>query len=469
MKHVSDLKQLELSSKFVRVIDSSSIHFGKIAFVESHTSKGVQCREKHNLKAALSLVKEEIVEHLGHLKDPAKPKTKMLTKDEQIDLGTRFGEFRKSNGTCSIPQLGPLDLLTNEHLQLLDWYIQRDRNNPLGVKFVSPIPIWQITEIASDPNPADKSNEELSGRINIFEKCMAVIRRSINRFGLIGLPIFGKKPDHWTLLILRRSGDEFVIRFYDSLKPSSQDCYRRAQLLIDQINKESKIQYKVPATVPFDKANGVHQVDGHSCGLFCMYFWAGEINQFMGCGWGQGHPQSKEGPLKALKDSCNFVVQKIPAAKLLVDQELVETKNKISALKNNNSQSGVNLQHKIDKLTNLKDLKDRIIDSISTAIQLADLKKADLQQIAQDDLYKGLKIFFGCSRCRWSSDGCISWTCNPDRYKWHRSKFPEKYEKDSNVPIDWHKISLLELKGGGGEQVHHPRCVGTLLKYKQNS
>ena len=73
-----------------------------------------------------------------------------------------------------------------------------------------------------------------------------------------------------------------------------------------------------------------------------------------------------------------------------------------------------------------------------------------LEKSAKSAAHCGLVEFFGCSKCRWSSSGCISWKCNPEKFKKHFEKFPWKYTK-SDVkelkPEDEKKLSIKELVG----------------------
>ena len=49
-----------------------------------------------------------------------------------------------------------------------------------------------------------------------------------------------------------------------------------------------------------------------------------------------------------------------------------------------------------------------------------------------------------------SRGGCISWNCNPDKFKAHLAKFPEKYEGKMLKLL----VSDKELVAGGGGKVY---------------
>ena len=72
---------------------------------------------------------------------------------------------------------------------------------------------------------------------------------------------------------------------------------------------------------------------------------------------------------------------------------------------------------------------------------------AYLAKEASMSLHAALVPFYGCSRCRHSRKGCISWNCNPVKLKEHFDKFPEKYEGKTLRPSSWEAISAKELEG----------------------
>ena len=67
---------------------------------------------------------------------------------------------------------------------------------------------------------------------------------------------------------------------------------------------------------------------------------------------------------------------------------------------------------------------------------------------------QGAVPFYGCPKCRWSRGGCIWWKCNPEKFKAHKAKFPEKYvDKKELAALIEQKIKVSELKQGEFEQL----------------
>ena len=75
---------------------------------------------------------------------------------------------------------------------------------------------------------------------------------------------------------------------------------------------------------------------------------------------------------------------------------------------------------------------------------------ATLSELSEKVLGKGFVEFFGCSRCRHSRLGCISWNCNPHKHKKHRELHPGKYGDDEKLTAEaLSSITDKELIGGG--------------------
>ena len=99
---------------------------------------------------------------------------------------------------------------------------------------------------------------------------------------------------HWTLLVFVRSGgtdfqiysENFVeVRYYDSAAAFSDGCWEIA---------EQVIKFLLPKITPSKiRRNCSFQVDGHSCGVYLLHYWEGEVRQFLGQGWVVGKPSSK--------------------------------------------------------------------------------------------------------------------------------------------------------------------------------
>ena len=83
----------------------------------------------------------------------------------------------------------------------------------------------------------------------------------------------------------------------------------------------------------------------------------------------------------------------------------------------------------------------------------AQVSLAKLEVLAKKKEGQGLVEFYGCRRCRFSRGGCINWFCNPQRFKVHFEKFPEKYKKGQKDLLDevTAKMKDSELRGLAGD------------------
>ena len=77
---------------------------------------------------------------------------------------------------------------------------------------------------------------------------------------------------------------------------------------------------------------------------------------------------------------------------------------------------------------------------------------ATLSELSEKVLGKGFVELYGCTRCRHSRLGCITYSCNPHKYTKHREFNPDKYGDDGQL-LDGvlSNISDKELIGGGTE------------------
>ena len=73
----------------------------------------------------------------------------------------------------------------------------------------------------------------------------------------------------------------------------------------------------------------------------------------------------------------------------------------------------------------------------------------DMEKLAKAAADQGIVPFYGCSRCRFSRGGCISYNCKPAKFEAQFKKFPEKYEGK----VLKLQITDKELVGGGGGKV----------------
>jgi len=90
------------------------------------------------------------------------------------------------------------------------------------------------------------------------------------------------------------------------------------------------------------------------------------------------------------------------------------------------------------------------VEDRETSVKLAEIKMLNMEKLAKEAADQGTFPFYGCSRCRYSRGGCISYNCNPYKFDKHMKQFPEKYEGKVLKVL----VEDKELIGGGGGKVH---------------
>ena len=98
---------------------------------------------------------------------------------------------------------------------------------------------------------------------------------------------------------------------------------------------------------------------------------------------------------------------------------------------------------------------------MSTPLQIEDGKVFEyLARRAAYGRSQARVTFFGCSRCRYSRKGCINWFCNPEKFKAHHEKCPEKYQREGpdgpigrqlHMKIEWAMTPMELLCGDHAE------------------
>ena len=244
------------------------------------------------------------------------------------------------------------------------------------------------------------------------------------RQGLLGIPIYA--GGHWTLLVLRRSGgsefkmfqEEFVeVRYYESLQGFSEACWNVA---------EKVLKFILPTHSPKKgRANNTYQGDVIKCGAYVLHYWEGEVRQHLGQGWCVGRPFPKV--IAGIYDRMIKCTEEIKEFATNPPKPAAAPKS-MSKVKKIGADVAAQPMH-----------GPRVPAPLQVWEYLA--KEASLS------LSVALVPFYGCSRCRFARGGCISWTCNPEKFQAHFEAYPEKYEGKHLRTSTWHSISLPELLG----------------------
>jgi hypothetical protein len=143
-----------------------------------------------------------------------------------------------------------------------------------GVEFLSPAEVDAVCAIAVQP--ADLS--EAAAALNAVYECeaCAVLRARLNAPGVSRAlaVVHSRGPSHYTLLDRSRSADgQYQLRYFDSLRQFSASGRSKAQVFADVCG------WQLPVPEP---ANGRFQIDGWSCGLWCLQFAEEAVRQERG-------------------------------------------------------------------------------------------------------------------------------------------------------------------------------------------
>ena len=295
----------------------------------------------------------------------------------------------------------PKQLLEDTHIALGAWLIHRDLvNGECGS-------VQQPHLMAAQVVHKFTHSTELEGESRA--QAAEILSGAWRKHGLLGFPIF--RGGHWTLLVLRRSTQFKYVRYYDSLEILHKGCLAAAQDVLKLL--EPFLEFP-------ERRNRTRQTDQISCGLFVLHYWEGEVRQFRGEGWVVGLPTSK-------------VVQNLFDKLLSVTSEIAQWKDK-----------ELPVPKKKKKI--LEEVSDPALGPREPKVEnILEYLKKEAHRASQE----GLVPFYGCSRCRWSRGGCISWKCNPEKFAKHWEKHPEKYascKKELQVAEE-HKLSMKELLG----------------------
>ena len=334
------------------------------------------------------------IEILPPLKEKSRLKRGKLSYADILECRIRFPELKK---------LAAKESLTDNHMALGAWSVYRDiLRDQMPPKQMPHLLCSTVvhTFVHADPSDEEQQKQEkLAGDI---------IQGRWKMHGLLGFPIAGGYH-HWTLLVLRRSLQETQIRYYDSLTMLHEECLEAAQKILKLLLPEHKVGAR---------RNRTFQADGCSCGVFALHYWEGEVRQFCGQGWVVGRPTNKSiGQIR--ERITHFAQQVLDAPK---DLELPGKTKKVL----------------VEDTTDAGDLLDPAPAVPPSEQMMEHLKSAALKAASC-----GSVSFYGCSRCRYSRGGCISWNCNPEKFQAHMAKFPEKYSDKKLIA----KITDKELVG----------------------
>ena len=349
---------------------------------------------------------------LPRLEKPLVAARGTMSGADKKEAKIRFGD--------DLPLLTMEGKLTDRHLMVGHWQIQRDVPSARGVHMMSPQIVFMLHQAASEDHEEAAAMEL---------KAAQMISRRFQRSGLLGVPICA--ADHWTLLCFRRSSEgEVKIKYYDSLKTPQSDCLKIAQNIVKMLVPEADLK---------DRSNRSVQTNGVDCGVYCLHYWDQEIRLREGFGWLAGWPQAN----KEIRDRKRRLVTMIEHIQKWVEPV---PKKKSKAV--------------------VVEMQPLFEDDKARFVTKADVKLADMAALAKFHADLGSVTFYGCSKCRYIRTGCINWKCNPDKWKIHKAKFPDKYpkgSKDLEASVAG-KTDIFELIGGGAAFYGIPNHVAACLQ-----
>jgi len=243
--------------------------YGALAKVKGQ--KGTQLKLEIEGVVHSVVCEESLVDWLPQLQ-PSNPKLPLqLTKQAKVELCYRFPE---------IEALQMKDRLTGDHVMLGSWVVSREVGQVDGADLLPPMVVVSYCSGLLEQGPDGKSCKE---------KAEKIILKRWRRSGLLGVPVWsmceGQGTEHWTLLVLRRLGAQLQVRYYDSLKEISPTNLSSADLVVQLIVQEMKIE-----PIVLQRRNAATQLDGISCGAFLFHWWEGELRRFRGEGWPLPYP-----------------------------------------------------------------------------------------------------------------------------------------------------------------------------------
>jgi hypothetical protein len=360
------------------------------------------------------------------------------TKSLQLNQGEKAILLHKFPELCSDPKDGLTmgGRLSGDHLLLQAWVTDRDLMGTAGAKFVAPVILYQFTAAS-----LSKGEESLE----IKEKAGQVLLRKLKKAGLLGLPIYSDNTDaeaHWTLLVLRKSQNKIDVRYYDSLPGQNVFNTSVADDVLSFMRSNAP-EFTWPESLPDRSNTRSRQANGIDCGVFVMWYWEGELRQWIGEGWSLPFPTtSGKGTILKYRErlvKLSAQMQKLPVDKAKADAKaLAKAKGKPKAMAKEKPED-----HEVVQVEDQLAKDDHINSDL---FKLADLKKMALKTLGE-----GSVPFYGCSRCRYSRGGCINIKCHPDKFQVHFAKHPEMY-KDGSTELTTAALKSYknkDLTGGG--------------------
>ncbi len=111
----------------------------------------------------------------------------------------------------------------------------------------------------------------------MYERHLRGVKKTLGLNDKLIIPVFGSSPQHYTLLVLDKSGSELEIRYYDSLNKMHKECLSNAKKFTQLLGLEKAF--------PKRRRNESRQFLSQ-CGWHVLHHATAEVRHLMGEGWG---------------------------------------------------------------------------------------------------------------------------------------------------------------------------------------
>ena len=374
----------------------SKIH-GQIAWAEASASFFEKIKVPP--KAALD---EKDVLLLEKIEKPQLFQTKSLRfKDEEraeAEMLFDPGELEKDS---KITKDGALSVL---HMEMWLWLLDRDFDLKKieRIKLLSPTKLAQTCQELQSPDAAER-----------FVDVVGTLAAELKGVKLVLCPVWGPNPDHWTLLIVRKSDEgTWTVLYKDSLSGFHKGCAENAQRLTTLLSSA----LMTDLTFPKERCNLKMQPKGSlECGFFVCH-WVEESCR----------EELKEGPFAIGLPNVGRVFERLQSC----SNNIIKNK-------------GWAAIHEA-KATKAKDILEKKKDQKAKALAEVVKSKEFQEEVAKDARMKALipwATLSGCPKCRWKVNG--STCCNPE--KMQAKELSMKESSDGKFDKALYEKKLLEV------------------------
>ena len=320
--------------------------------------------------------------------------------------------------------------MCSEHLQLYLKFLQWSYKSPVTV--LETELLLMIFEMQSSPD------EQASTQVYI-----KTARTKWEQAEVLLVPICAAQ--HWTLLVLEKQmvAGQCKIRYYDSLSTESPECRVLSKFAVDIL--------ELKAEVPSRRNCSRQEKGSQSCGYWIVWYSEEEMRSSVGlhCG-SRGWPSA---------DQMQELKKKFERFQDSMKTELEKSKKEVKA----SAEKALKASAKAASKKGAAASSSAAIADASSAAAPEEVEKVfptpkkvkfeDLSEERQKIILKVKEKGFGtCSKCHWSSGGCLG--CNWEKTLEHWLKVENCWEEGSSSSKPSAKPKIIKGGGAGGEEAH---------------